>query len=156
MGPLWTDDRIEILTKLWNEGRSGSEIATILHGVTRSAVISKVKRLGLAPRESGYEHHKRPLKAAKRIRAPGTPRVRAPKINPIKYTPPALVAPIIVNGVTLSRRSTCKWPFGEPDDSDFHYCDSPSELGRSYCPTHSHEAHSHKPVRLIYVRASIT
>ena len=35
----WTDDRVEILKKLWVEGQSASQIAKELGGVTRNAVI---------------------------------------------------------------------------------------------------------------------
>ena len=48
----WTDDRVEILTKLWGEGLSASQIARELGDVTRNAVIGKVHRLGLAGRAS--------------------------------------------------------------------------------------------------------
>ena len=46
----WTDDRVELLKKLWSEGLSASAIATALGGVTRNAVIGKVHRLGLSGR----------------------------------------------------------------------------------------------------------
>ena len=46
----WTDDRVEILKKLWVEGQSASQIAKELGGVTRNAVIGKVHRLGLENR----------------------------------------------------------------------------------------------------------
>lgn len=47
----WTDERVELLSRLWLEGRSASQIATVLGGgLTRNAVIGKVHRLGLAGR----------------------------------------------------------------------------------------------------------
>lgn len=46
----WTDDRVEILKKMWGEGQSASQIAKELGGVTRNAVIGKVHRLGLSNR----------------------------------------------------------------------------------------------------------
>lgn len=46
----WTDERVEILKKLWAEGLSASQIAGRLGGVTRNAVIGKVHRLGLSGR----------------------------------------------------------------------------------------------------------
>lgn len=46
----WTEDRVSVLTKLWAEGLSGSQIARRLGGITRNAVIGKVHRLGLAAR----------------------------------------------------------------------------------------------------------
>jgi GcrA cell cycle regulator len=46
----WTDDRVEVLKKMWGEGQSASQIAKELGGVTRNAVIGKVHRLGLSNR----------------------------------------------------------------------------------------------------------
>ena len=48
----WTDDRVELLKKMWNEGHSASQIAKELGGVTRNAVIGKVHRLGLSNRNA--------------------------------------------------------------------------------------------------------
>ena len=49
----WTDDRVEILKRMWGEGASASTIAKELGGVTRNAVIGKVHRLGLSNRVAG-------------------------------------------------------------------------------------------------------
>ncbi len=49
----WTDERVEPLKKMWNEGQSASQIAKELGGVTRNAVIGKVHRLGLSNRAGG-------------------------------------------------------------------------------------------------------
>src|SRR6056297_3692733 len=49
----WTDERVELLKKMWGEGQSASQIAKELGGVTRNAVIGKVHRLGLSNRASG-------------------------------------------------------------------------------------------------------
>lgn len=47
----WTDERVELLKKLWMEGLSASQIAGELgDGVTRNAVIGKVHRLKLSAR----------------------------------------------------------------------------------------------------------
>ena len=48
----WTDERVELLIKLWSEGQSASQIAKELGGVTRNAVIGKVHRLGLSNRSA--------------------------------------------------------------------------------------------------------
>ena len=47
----WTDDRVSTLRRLWASGRSASQIADELGGVTRNAVIGKVHRLGLSGRD---------------------------------------------------------------------------------------------------------
>lgn len=49
----WTDERVELLKKMWGEGQSASQIAKELGGVTRNAVIGKVHRLGLSNRTGG-------------------------------------------------------------------------------------------------------
>lgn len=46
----WTDERVELLKRMWAEGQSASQIAKELGGVTRNAVIGKVHRLGLSNR----------------------------------------------------------------------------------------------------------
>jgi GcrA cell cycle regulator len=48
----WTDERVELLKKMWGEGQSASQIAKELGGVTRNAVIGKVHRLGLSNRST--------------------------------------------------------------------------------------------------------
>ncbi len=49
----WTDERVELLKKMWGDGQSASQIAKELGGVTRNAVIGKVHRLGLSNRTTG-------------------------------------------------------------------------------------------------------
>lgn len=51
----WTDERVETLKTMWSEGKSASQIAKELGGVTRNAVIGKVHRLGLSNRVGGPE-----------------------------------------------------------------------------------------------------
>ncbi|MFN3991750.1 MAG: GcrA family cell cycle regulator [Tabrizicola flagellatus] len=51
----WTDERVETLKRMWNEGQSASQIAKELGGVTRNAVIGKVHRLGLSNRVGGKD-----------------------------------------------------------------------------------------------------
>ncbi len=46
----WTEERVELLKRMWSEGQSASAIAKELGGVTRNAVIGKVHRLGLSNR----------------------------------------------------------------------------------------------------------
>jgi GcrA cell cycle regulator len=48
----WTEQRIETLRKLWGQGQTASQIAAILGGITRNAVIGKAHRLGLTGRPS--------------------------------------------------------------------------------------------------------
>lgn len=40
-----------------------------------------------------------------------------------------------VTTLTLNSR-TCRWPIGDPRDSDFHYCGQRPKAGVKYCDTH--------------------
>ncbi len=64
----WTDERVEMLRKLWNDGLSASQVAAeIGAGITRNAVIGKIHRLGLAQRA------KTPMAARPRVAKPQRP-----------------------------------------------------------------------------------
>jgi len=69
----WSDDRVELLKKLWADGLSASQIAGELGGITRNAVIGKVHRLGLSGRakapSSSVPRPRKPRAAAPIFRA---------------------------------------------------------------------------------------
>ena len=65
----WTDDRVEILKKLWVEGQSASQIAKELGGVTRNAVIGKVHRLGLSNRATSSSSSKSATKSKTSVKS---------------------------------------------------------------------------------------
>lgn len=79
----WTDERVELLKKMWGEGQSASQIAKELGGVTRNAVIGKVHRLGLSNRagSGGAKADAKPKAEAKPKAAP-KPKAE-PKAKPV-------------------------------------------------------------------------
>lgn len=84
----WTDDRVEILKKMWGEGQSASQIAKELGGVTRNAVIGKVHRLGLSNRTTAGAAAKAEPKAK------AAPKAKvAPKPSPEPTPTPASAKP---------------------------------------------------------------
>jgi GcrA cell cycle regulator len=84
----WTDERVELLKKMWGEGQSASQIAKELGGVTRNAVIGKVHRLGLSNRATGAT----PAKAEPKEKPAPAPKAEA-KPKPAPKTEPARPAP---------------------------------------------------------------
>jgi hypothetical protein len=40
---------------------------------------------------------------------------------------------------------TCRWPFGDPAEADFHYCGKQPLVGRPYCD--KHDAQSYQAAR---------
>jgi len=82
----WTDERVELLKKMWGEGQSASQIAKELGGVTRNAVIGKVHRLGLSNRAGSGAAPARADAKAK----PAAPKAEAKLKAPQPKTEPAI------------------------------------------------------------------
>jgi GcrA cell cycle regulator len=101
----WNDERVEQLKKLWAEGRSASQIAAEIGGVSRNAVIGKVHRLGLSgrakapgasparPREKAAVPP-RPAAAPQQAPAAAAAQPRSPQ--PVSFGATALAQPRLV------------------------------------------------------------
>lgn len=155
----WTDERVELLKKLWSEGLSASQIAGELGGVTRNAVIGKVHRLGLSGRAKApapqAQRPKKPMTRPAPVREGGHPtsigatalKADAAPVQRVQPTPaPALVTlsdePLIPNASVLQiNEQTCKWPVGDPSAADFHFCARRSDVGIPYCAYHARIAY---------------
>ena len=145
----WTAERVETLEQLWRSGRSASQIAQALGGVTRNAVIGKAHRLGLMGRPSPIRDGQtveRPVRVAAAPRAavpkpvPRPPAVRAP-VEPTPIAPVVeLAGDASATILTLTERM-CKWPIGDPRDEDFHFCGGANVPGRPYCDHHARRAY---------------
>lgn len=119
----WTQARINLLKRLWPEGRSAETIALELGGgLTRNAVLGKVARLGLSEGRTGAR----------------TRREAAHHVAP--EPPPDGVATIL-----SVRRMDCRWPCGEPGDAAFSLCGRPSERG-AFCAAHAAIAYRPTPL----------
>ena len=152
-GGTWTDERVELLKKLWSEGFSASQIAAEMGGVTRNAVIGKVHRLGLSGRGQPV--------AAKRPRKPRAAAIESRAVRPcavghslvkVQVEPLARAAmPRLYDSVVvpIAKRlpieklteRTCKWPIGDPGHHDFHFCGHEPRGGLPYCDYHSRVAY---------------
>ena len=118
----WTDERVETLKRMWNEGQSASQIAKELGGVTRNAVIGKVHRLGLSNRVGGKEEEEEgaaapaPVSAAKpepASRPEPAPRSEPPRPAAPAATAAAPAAPPASNVTPISVRKAII-PAGQP------------------------------------------
>jgi GcrA cell cycle regulator len=130
----WTDERVETLKKMWNEGQSASQIAKELGGVTRNAVIGKVHRLGLsnragaapapaapvAPKPAAKEKAPAPAAKPAKAEAPRPAANPAPQPAAAPRAPAKPVAPVeeeeIVdeNGIPMSAARRAIIPAGQP------------------------------------------
>ena len=94
----WTDDRVGRLKTLWIEGRSAAEIARVLdHGLTRSAVLGKVHRLGLS---AGHPPASRSARAAP---GPAAPVPAARRSSPAKPVPPSRPESLVRSAMDVGR-----------------------------------------------------
>ncbi len=138
----WTDERVEQLKALWTEGLSASQIARVLGGVTRNAVIGKVHRLGLAgragPPRAERSRNAVPRKTAVHISAP------APQI--VEEDPITLEDGNFATVLTIHDRM-CRWPIGDPAENEFHFCGHKPRFGSPYCEAHARKAYQPQPQR---------
>lgn len=146
----WTDERVELLRKLWTEGLSASQIAGELGGVTRNAVIGKVHRLGLSGRAKAQGslgsavRQKRPAarpasfpKPAKNGSRSGAVALQASPSQGRSAAIADIPKPdlLMLDLLKLSE-TTCKWPSGDPQEDSFGFCGNPSREGAPYCEYH--------------------
>ena len=99
----WTDERVELLKKMWTGGQSASQIAKELGGVTRNAVIGKVHRLGLSNRTTTGTSSKT-AKSNGKPKAPSKPASQpasSTDLNPINKPIIPMRKPIITAGQPL-------------------------------------------------------
>ncbi|MBY6239832.1 GcrA family cell cycle regulator [Methylosinus sp. Sm6] len=150
--PEWPAARVAAVAKLWAEGCTAAQIAAeIGGGLTRSAVIGKVHRLGLPARTRGARSSACPAKviapapagAAKRPAAKAAALAEAklaPVAAPLVAAPARTIIPAapVDDGETALAASIldlvegqCKWPLASG------FCGRPSAGGKSYCARHA-------------------
>jgi len=156
----WTDERVELLRKLWSEGLSASQIAAQLGGVSRNAVIGKVHRLKLSSRgraTAAPARQKKTTHAAPAVKSAPRPAASI-RAMPASIGATALqtqfdvepvarhvVRPVENVVVPISRRlqliqlseRTCKWPNGDPLSEDFSFCGNDAAESGPYCAYHA-------------------
>jgi GcrA cell cycle regulator len=153
----WTDERVELLRKLWLDGRSASQIAAELaNGISRNAVIGKVHRLGLSSRTkapSAAPQRQRPRPVVQRSSVARSPSAfirgataLAVDLRPVAAPLPEPIEEVVVplaECVTIMelRESMCRWPIGDPVSAEFRFCGSKASPGASYCAHHSRLAY---------------
>jgi GcrA cell cycle regulator len=143
----WTDERVELLKKLWLDGLSASQIAKQLGGVTRNAVIGKVHRLGLSGRATPSQPARTTFKAPRpprpMVSMQASPRraiERPPHPSPAPRPPAYVEQPGTATVLTLGAHM-CKWPIGDPSTDDFTFCGRRAGDEGPYCVEHARLAY---------------
>lgn len=160
----WTEDRVEMLTKLWAEGLSASQIALRLGDVTRNAVIGKVHRLGLpgratktrsrtvrkprkiTPRNLGFNKSSGMGRPAAALRNTADSAVRVSgniqSLHNLFHLEDELDIPVEKRAsIETLTDNTCRWPIGDPLEEGFHYCGCSTKEDSTYCEFHHGKAY---------------
>jgi GcrA cell cycle regulator len=131
----WTEEKVSKLKELWGKGNTASQIAEIIGGVSRNAVIGKAHRLNLSAKiktrtatsnknfDSNAEANNAQLKRGRKSRFKSL-------IIEKDFEPE--------NPKQLEEldESSCKWPIGHPDEKNFYFCGRSSLKDFSYCKLH--------------------
>lgn len=130
----WTEERVAKLTTLWEEGLSTSEIGKRLQ-VSKNSVIGKAHRMNLKARPSPIRRNpdssqKQKLRSQKAAFAKDQKNKINNEIVNLKDTHDEWARP------RAMPRSACRWPIGDPENPDFHFCRAKVVSGRPYCANH--------------------
>jgi GcrA cell cycle regulator len=151
----WDGERVELLSKLWQDGISASRIAAQLGaGITRNAVIGKVHRLGLAGRakpaaSAGAPRPRRvvhPQATQKTVALRGNTMMLREVVVAEEYEPAVLPQAVVIpisERVTITelRENMCRWPLGDPLTPEFRYCGTKCDPSMPYCMPHGRMAY---------------
>jgi hypothetical protein len=149
----WSDARIALLTELWLAGVTGGEIGRQM-GVSRSAAMGKLRRLGLLRRDRPRMPMRRVARLLKTEQAIPVPKPVPEKVpnkrhlrpakSPDRYfaefaekpAPPPPPEPAIGSFSLLDlRHGQCRWP-GPEDRAPWTFCGAPQVFDSSYCALH--------------------
>ena len=131
----WTEENVEKLKELWGKGNTASQIAEIIGGISRNAVIGKAHRLNLSAKiktRSNSSHQKNGKSKEQESNFNSRSRRNRFKSLIIEKN----FEPENPKQLEELDEKVCKWPFGHPNESSFYFCGRKSLKDFSYCKLH--------------------
>ena len=131
----WTPERETKLKELWTKGHTASQIAELIGGITRNAVIGKAHRLNLEARASSKKNTIRT-----QAKAQGGDEVKKEKLSRKSGFRSLLLdksfEPENPKKLEELTDDTCRWPIGHPHEEKFYFCGRKSIDKFPYCKLH--------------------
>ena len=113
----WTDEKVAKLKELWGKGNTASQIAEILGGVSRNAVIGKAHRLNLSGKIIAKKgSHKQQVDKSKNL---NVRKVRKGRFKSLVIEKD--FEPEKPKQLEELDDNTCKWPIGHPNEKGFYF-----------------------------------
>ena len=130
----WNEEKVNKLKELWGKSHTASQIAEIIGGISRNAVIGKAHRLDLEARAPSKQTSSYNNKESKQIRKSTAPISRKAKFKSILLDKNFEAE----NPKSLEELTehTCKWPIGHPNEENFYFCGRKPENDFPYCKLH--------------------
>ena len=131
----WNEEKVAKLKELWGKGSTASQIAEIIGGISRNAVIGKAHRLNLSSKiktrnSSSTQNFQNNLEENNSKQGRGRKNKLQSLIIEKDFEPE--------NPKKLEEldESSCKWPIGHPEEQSFYFCGRSSLKDFSYCKLH--------------------
>ena len=131
----WNEEKVNKLKELWGKGNTASQIAEIIGGISRNAVIGKAHRLNLSAKiKTRATSVNQNLKSNSE-----DPRIKSSKGKRGKFKSLIIekdFEPENPKQLEQLDDNSCKWPIGHPNEKSFYFCGRTSLKDFSYCKLH--------------------